>query len=118
MVRDVGLQSDESSFSEEIEKIGKEIVMQLSDFIDPVYTGVLFSTESARQSAAEINKANVDGLLVSPLMWCEDQILRAALKELPALPIILCTFLPYTTLPEYLVYSEMLKGSGTVGTFN
>ena len=58
----------------------------------------------------------VDGLIISPLMWCEDQILRAALKKLPALPIILCTFLPYTTLPEYLDYSEMLKGSGTVGT--
>ena len=114
--RDVGLQSEESSFSEEIEKIGREIVMQLSDFIDPVYTGVLFSAESARQSAAEIKKADVDGLLVSPLMWCEDQILRAALKELPSFPVILCTFLPYTTLPEYLAYSEMLKGSGTVGT--
>ena len=38
------------------------------------------------------------------------------MKELPGLPIILCTFLPRKTLPGYLAYSEMLKGSGTVGT--
>jgi len=114
--RDVGLQSDESSFSAGVEKTGKEIVMELSDFIDPVYSGVLFSEAAAREAAGEIRKTGVDGLIVSPLMWCEDQILRAALKELTALPVILCTFLPYKTLPEYLVYSEMLKGSGTVGT--
>ena len=112
--RDIGLQSDESSFSVEVEKIGKEIVSQLSDFIDPVYSGVLFSVISAKEAAKEIKEAGVDGLIVSPLMWCEDKILRTTLKELPALPLILCTFLPYTTLPEYLNYGEMLKGSGTV----
>ena len=114
--RNVGLQSDESSFSEEVEKIGKEIVSQLSDFIDPVYPGVLFSETNAAEAAEKFKKEGVDGLIVSPLMWCEDQILRAALKDLPALPLILCTFLPYTTLQEYLNYGEMLKGSGTVGT--
>jgi L-arabinose isomerase len=114
--RNVGLQSDESSFSDEVEKIGKEIVSQLSEFIDPVYSGVLFSEINAAESARKFKEEGVEGLLVSPLMWCEDQILRAALKDLPALPLILCTFLPYTSLPEYLDYSEMLKGSGTVGT--
>lgn len=114
--RNVGLQSHDSSVSDEVEKIGKEIVAQLSDFIDPVYPGVLFSETTARQAARAFTEAGVDGLIVSPLMWCEDQILRAALKDLPALPLILCTFLPYTTLQEYLKYSEMLKGSGTVGS--
>ncbi len=114
--RNIGLQSDVSPFSIEVEKIGREIVTQISDFSDPVYSGVLFSEASAAKAADEIINTGVDGLIISPLMWCEDQILRAALKKLPALPIILCTFLPYTTLPEYLDYSEMLKGSGTVGT--
>lgn len=114
--RNIGLQSDESSFSDEVEKIGKEIVSQLSDFINPVYSGVLFSETSSRQAAKKIKETEVEGLIVSPLMWCEDQILRAALKELPVLPLIVCTFLPYTTLPGYLKYTEMLKGSGTVGT--
>lgn len=114
--RNVGLQSDESSFSDEVERIGKEIVSQLSDAIDPVYPGVLFSESGAIEAANEFKEEGVDGLIVSPLMWCEDQILRAALKELPALPLILCTFLPYITLPGYMKYSEMLKGSGTVGT--
>ncbi len=114
--RNVGLQSDESSFSEDVEKIGKEIVLQLSDFIDPIYPGVLFSEAGAASAAKGFSDEGVDGLIVSPLMWCEDQILRAALKDMPELPLILCTFLPYITLPEYLKYSEMLKGSGTVGT--
>ncbi len=114
--RNVGLQSDLSSFSIEVEKIGREIVEQISEFSDPVYSGVLFSEAAASKSADEIINTGVDGLIISPLMWCEDQILRAALKKLPALPIILCTFIPYTTLPEFLNYSEMLKGSGTVGT--
>ena len=114
--RNIGLQSDESSLSDEVEKIGKEIVSQLSDFIDPVYSGVLFSETSSRQAAKEIKENGVEGLIVSPLIWCEDQILRAALKDLPQLPLIVCTFLPYTTLPGYLNYNEMLKGSGTVGT--
>ena len=114
--RNIGLQSDVSSFSIEVEKIGREIVTQISDFCDPVYSGVLFSDEAAARAADEIVNTGVDGLIISPLMWCEDQILRSALKKLPSLPLLLCTFLPYKTLPEFLDYSEMLKGSGTVGT--
>ena len=110
------MQSDNSSFSGELEEIGKEIVSRLSDFIDPVYPGIVFSEASSRTAAADFLKAGIEGLIVSPLMWCEDQILRAALKELPSFPIILYTFLPFPTLPEYLLYTEMLKGSGTVGT--
>ena len=114
--RSVGLQSAESSFSEDVERIGREIVLKLSEFIDPVYPGVIFSELSAVQAASEFKEQGIDGLIVSPLMWCEDQILRAAIRELPALPLILCTFLPYATLPAFLSYTEMLKGSGTVGT--
>jgi hypothetical protein len=114
--RNVGLHSDESSLSDEVEKIGSEIVSQLSEFIDPVYSGVLFSEANARQAAKAIKEIGTEGLIVSPLIWCEDQILRAALKDLPSLPLILCTFLPYSTLPEYLKYTEMIRGSGTVGT--
>jgi len=114
--RSIGLQSEESSFTSEVERIGAEIIKKLKDFIDPVYSGVLFSQDNARQAAQEIKKADVAGLIVAPLMWCEDQIPRAALKELPGLPLILCTFLPTKTLPDYLPYAEMLKGSGSVGT--
>ena len=80
--RNIGLQSDVSPFSIEVEKIGREIVEQISDFSDPVYSGVLFSEASAGKAADEIITTGVDGLIISPLMWCEDQILRAALKEI------------------------------------
>jgi L-arabinose isomerase len=114
--RDIGLQSADSDLSGEVEKIGSEIVEKLSEFIEPVYQGVLFSVSGAKQAAKAIKHADVDGLIISPLMWCEDQILRAALKELPKSPLLLCTFIPFRTLPEYLEYNLMLKGSGTVGT--
>jgi hypothetical protein len=58
--RNVGLQSASSSFSEEVEKIGNEIVTQLSDFIDPVYPGVLFSESNARQAAEKFRKEGAD----------------------------------------------------------
>jgi L-arabinose isomerase len=114
--RSIGLQSEESSFTTEVKRIGAEIITKFREFIDPVYTGVLFSEENAKQAAQEIKKADVAGLIVAPLMWCEDQIPRTALKELPGLPVILCTFFPTNTLPDYLPYAEMLKGSGSVGT--
>ena len=75
--RDVGLQSHESSFSDEIEKIGKEIVSQLSDFMIRFIQEFYFQ-KNPPFGCQKINEEEVDGLIISPLMWCEDQILRAA----------------------------------------
>lgn len=83
--------------------------------MDPVFAGVLSSEDEATKAADEINTSGVDGLIVAPLMWCEDQILRAALKALPQLPVVACLFLPAEGLPDYVGYQEMLKGSGLVG---
>lgn len=113
--RDVGLQTSSSNVTAEVEKIGEEIVQKLSDFSVPVYTGVLFSKESARKAAEKIKASDVDGVIISPLMWCEDQILRAALKKLPKFPTVICLFFPYDKLPEYVEYQQMIKGSGLVG---
>ena len=114
--RQVGIQDYEGKLSRDIEEIGHWIVSRLTDFLIPVYSGVLFSEESALKAAIEIKAQDVKALIVSPLMWCEDQIIRAALSELNNLPILLLTFLPWLDLPEYLPYSEMLKGSGAVGS--
>ena len=113
--RKVGLQTYESNLTEEIERAAKETVERLSRFIDPVFSGIIFSEEEARKSAQEINSAKVDGLLISSLMWCEDQILRAALKELPRLPMIIWAFSPLSIVPDFLPFQQVLKGTGTVG---
>ena len=102
--RDVGLQGESMPFTEEVEAIGREIVARISAFAEPVYHGVIYSTKEAEAAARKINAAEVDGLLIAPLMWCEDQILRAALKLLPRMPILVCTFFPTSTLPEYLEF--------------
>lgn len=114
--RQVGLQDASSDLSREVEIIGDEVVNRLSAFTEPVYKGVLFSEKSAEQAAEEILKQNVQVLIVSSLMWCEDQILKAALLKLTEFPIILLTLFPSRELPAYLPYSSMLKGSGAVGS--
>ncbi len=114
--RQVGIQDAEGKLSGDIEEIGHEIVSRLTDFLIPVYPGILFSEDSAFKAAKEMKAQDVKALIVSPLMWCEDQVIRAALSELNNLPLLLITFLPWLGLPEYLHYSEMLKGSGAVGS--
>ncbi len=114
--RQVGLQSSSSSLSEMVEEIATEIITKLKVFADIEYHGIIFSEEQAGRDAGLIGGAEVDGLILAPLMWCEDQILVAALQHLQNLPILLCTFMPDKKLPDFLSFDEMLKGSGSVGT--
>lgn len=92
------------------------VIKRLEEFLDPVYPGILSSEEEAKKGAEKIKSSNVNGLLVSPLIWCEDRILRAALKTFPKLPIILWTFAPSSNLPDFLCFKDMLKYSGGVGS--
>jgi L-arabinose isomerase len=48
-------------------------------------------------------------------MWCEDQILRAALDVLPPLPVVVWVFLPSPRLGTFLEFERMLRFSGPVG---
>jgi L-fucose isomerase-like protein len=113
--RDVGLQTSSADVTKEIDAIAEEIARRLSTFCEVVWDGVLYSEERAARAADRIRRANVDGLLITPLMWCEDQILRAALKLLDGFPALVCLFLPYDSLPEFVGYQEMIQGSGLVG---
>ena len=113
--RDVGLQTSSSNLTGEVERIAGEIIENMAKFLEPVYSGVIFSEADSSRAASEIRAAGVDGVIVAPLMWAEDQLVRAALKKLPELPFIVCLMLPYNTLSEYVGYQEMLKGSGMVG---
>jgi L-arabinose isomerase len=114
--RDVGLQDPASDLSAEVEKIAARIGERLSAFIEPVCSGVIFSQSEGEKAARDLESKQVQGIILAPLMWCEDQIVRSALKQLSKLPIILCTFLPYRTLSALVDFQEMIKGSGSVGT--
>ena len=114
--RDVGLQSGTSDTSKQIDHIVKKIIHKLGECLQPVFDGVLYSIEDARKTAHKIRSAEVDGLLLAPLMWCEDQIVRAALKDLSDFPIILWTFSPQSSLPDFVPFQTMLQGSGAVCT--
>lgn len=114
--REVGIQQINSPLTEEVEKIADEIVERVSDFIDPLYEGIVCSQEAAEEAGKKMLSLDPDGLIVSPLMWCEDQILITALRNIKHLPMILCTFFPFESLGDYMQFHEMLMGSGSVGT--
>jgi len=114
--RDVGLQDPSGDTSARVEEVARRSVERLQRFLEPVYTGILYSVEEAGRAAEEIRRSGVDGLLLSPLMWCEDAIVRAALEGLRDLPLLLWTFSPGGSLPEFVPFQSMIQGSGAVCT--
>ena len=112
--RDVGLQGAGSDTTREVAQAGAEIVARIEKFADTVYAGVLFSAADAQKAAEKICAADVDGVLLAPLMWCEDEIPRAALSLLTGLPLVLWTCSPGPSLPPFVPFQLMIRGSGPV----
>ena len=61
--RDVGLQDPGSDVTAEVERMGAEIIERFSLFLDPVYSGILFSEKDAERASLLIRSENVDGLI-------------------------------------------------------
>jgi L-arabinose isomerase len=114
--REVGLQDPSGDTTARVEAIARGTIRRLESFLEPVYSGVSYSVEEARRAGGKIRQADVDGLILSPLMWCEDQIVRAALQGLKGLPLVLWTFSPSASLPQFVPFQSMIQGSGAVCT--
>jgi L-fucose isomerase-like protein len=114
--REVGLQGADSGTTRDVEKAGAAVVQKLKQFSDPVCDGVLFTPAEAEAAARRMLAQRVDGVLLAPLMWCEDAIPRAALRLLAGLPLVLWTYSPGPSLPEFVPFQLMLQGSGPVCT--
>jgi L-arabinose isomerase len=112
--RDVGLQSAEGDTSAAVGRTAERVITKIQGFADTVFGGVVYSIAEAEKAARAIREAEVDGLLLVPLMWCEDAIPRAALALLAHLPLILWTFSPEGQLPDFLPFQRILQGSGPV----
>ena len=112
--RDVGLQKDGTDTTKEVESAARRLVTRLSVGIDPVCGGVVYSPADAEKAAREIRAADVDGILLVPLMWCEDAIPRAALRLLAGLPLLLWSCSPKPRLDQSIPFQTMLRGSGAV----
>ena len=105
-----------SETTQEVARAGARIVKRLEEFSDPVYDGVLSSTVDAEKAARRFLTTGVDGVLIVPLMWCEDAIPRAALVILRGLPLVLWTYTPKSSLAGTIPFQVMLRGSGGVCT--
>lgn len=112
--REVGVQAEQSETTARIDRIAAQIRGRLEEFLDPVGREVICSVDQARKAGAAMREADVNGVLLVPLMWCEDQIVRALLGEVAGRPVMLWTFSPSHTLPEHLTFQNMLQGSGPV----
>ena len=114
--RDIGLQSKYSNLTKSVSLIAKEIFLQLSINLNIIASKIIYNSTNAKKEAEKMALKDIDGLIIVPLTWCEDNIIRTALKVFPKIPILLCTFLPYKKLNEYIPFNDMLKGSGTVAS--
>ncbi len=112
--RDIGLQGSASDSTAAVERTAQDLVARLSADVELVYRGVLFSAADASRAAREMRDAGVDGVVLVPLMWCEEAIPRAALEILAGLPIMLWVFSPRADLPGSISFQSMLQGSGAV----
>lgn len=114
--REVGLQSTGSQTSEQVADCARLIETDLGRVTDVVSSGVVFSPETAAASARQMAAARVDGVVVCPLTWCEDNIVRAALAELVEVPRLLWTFSPGGRPELPMDFQSMLRRSSTVAT--
>ena len=114
--RDVGLQNESSDVTALVNETAIQLRNRLAEVVDPVFSGVLYSESEAIAAAKQVRESDVDAVLLSPLMWCEDQIVRAFLKETDCSSVILWTFSPFPALPEFVEFQTMLRGSGPVGS--
>jgi len=112
--RDIGLQGRTSDSTAAVERVAQGLVDRLSVDAEIVSRGVLYDAADAARAAREMRDTDVDGVLVVPLMWCEEAIPRAALEILAGLPIILWVFSPRAELPDSISFQSMLQGSGAV----
>jgi L-arabinose isomerase len=112
----VGLQDPSGDTSARVEETARRLVQRLAGFLQPVYPGLIHSVEEARQAGRLLRAEEVDGVLLSPLMWCEDRIVRAALGEMASPPLLLWTYSPEARLPEFVPFQRMIQGSGAVCT--
>ena len=114
--REVGLQGSDSETTRRVAEAGADLVRRLEDFCDPVCSGVLFSPAEAEAAGRRMAAEHVDGVLLVPLMWCEDAIPFAALRLLVGIPLVVWTWSPGPSLPDFVPFQLMIQGSGPVCT--
>jgi L-arabinose isomerase len=114
--REVGLQPSASNLSGDIEQIASSILKELSKFAECSFSGIVYSEESAKNAAKKAKSIEPDAILVAPLIWSEDIIIKTILKEFSSEPIIFCNFMPYERFKDFMYFDDMLKGCGIVGS--
>lgn len=94
-----------------------EIKRQLGARLEVKHTWVVNSLSALEAAAAGARSAEVDLFILVFQVWSEDFYLRPLLEAIAGRPLATWCFLPWRSLPPYISFAQVLRGSGAVGAF-
>lgn len=103
-----------------VEAVGQdaaEIERALGSRLDVRYTWVVNSLPALDAAVAGVRSAEVDLFILVFQVWSEDYYLRPLLDALGGRALAAWCFLPWRSLPGYVPFAQVLRGSGAVGAF-
>jgi hypothetical protein len=105
------------SVLESIRSDTHEMVERLSRHFNLQGPWVVDSLESLLQAQHALREAEVDLVLLAFQTWAEDTRLVSLLQAIGSRPLIVWCYQPWLRVPRPTAFSEVLRGSGPVGTF-
>lgn len=88
----------------------------IADDLELITVGLVHNLSQARAAVKRFRAADIDLLLISSIIWSEDQPLIEVLRGLPDVPLLVWCFAPSATLPSRVSVIELFRRSGPVGT--
>lgn len=92
-----------------------DIQLRLSQRLHIAFTWVVNSPASLDAAANALRQAQVDLFILVFQVWSEDFYLRPLLEALAGRPLAAWCYLPWSSLPAYVPFVQVLRGSGPVG---
>jgi L-arabinose isomerase len=93
----------------------EELVARVSVFADPVHPHLITTAEQAEPAAAAYRQANIDGLIICPMTWSQDEPLLRILDATVGTPTLVWCYCGLAATREPLGLVELFHGSGPVG---
>lgn len=93
------------------------LTRQLSSWFDLVGPWVISSGETLQDCQSALRSEQIDLALLVYQTWTQPLELEALLDAVGSRPLVIWCYLPWRRIPRPASFSDLLRGSGTVGTF-